>query len=255
LLPMSAEPIKAFAAASFLLLVNWTTPVAVAQTAPQNQYLPLSNYLPALDVAPPRLLRIEPDGPKNTSDYFAQVMLGTTNRIFKFNAMPIPVYIQPNQPGYVSACNKALETWEIRTNSMIKFAPVGSQPQARISIIWSHLGMPADPSSTEFGAHTITEWKVKTGGMFPGNTQRTGTVTPQIVEVNLDVIEARKPEQQLPLLQNLITHELGHAIGIIGHSPERGDMMYTETDEFSRISQRDLNTLQKIYSRKCDFPL
>ncbi|CAN5448261.1 hypothetical protein BH10CYA1_BH10CYA1_44730 [soil metagenome] len=225
---------------------------ASAQTPVQNQYLPLSSYLPTLDVTPPHFLRIEQDGVRNTSDFFDQVMLATSNRIFRFNTMPIPVFIQPNQSGYVTAVRKALETWENRTNSMIKFVPAASQQQARITVIWSHLGIPADKSVTEFGAHTITEWKVKTG---PFASQKTGAVNPQIIEVNLDVIDPRDPDHKLPLLQNLLTHELGHAIGLMGHSPDRGDMMYKDTDEYSRISQRDLNTLQKIYFRKCDFPM
>lgn len=232
-------------------LASILTISALAQTPARNQYLPL-NYLPALDVTPPHFLRIEQEGVRNTSDFFDQVMLATSNRIFRFNMMPIPVLIQSNQPSYVSAVRKALETWENRTNGMIKFVPAASQQQARITVIWSHLGIPTDRSVTEFGAHTITEWKVKTG---PFASQKTGTVNPQIIEVNLDVIDPRDADHKLPLLQNLVTHELGHAIGLMGHSPERGDMMFKDTDEYSRISQRDLNTLQKIYSRKCDFPL
>ncbi len=66
--------------------------VAASAQAPQNQYLPLSNYLPTLDVTPPHFLRIEQDGVKNTSDFFDQVQLATSNRIFRFNTMPIPVF-------------------------------------------------------------------------------------------------------------------------------------------------------------------
>lgn len=232
-------------------LASILTSSALAQAPARNQYLPL-NYLPALDVTPPHFLRIEQDGVRNTSDFFDQVMLATSNRIFRFNVMPIPVFIQSNQPSYVGAVRKALDTWENRTNGMIKFVPAADKQQARITVIWSHLGIPTDRSVTEFGAHTITEWKVKTG---PFASQKTGTVNPQIIEVNLDVIDPRDADHKLPLLQNLVTHELGHAIGLMGHSPERGDMMFKDTDEYSRISQRDLNTLQKIYSRKCDFPL
>lgn len=230
-------------------------PVESQPTADSNfsvpTYLPL-NYVPTRDVTPPRFLRIEPDGVKNTSDYFDQIMVATNNRVFRFNKLPIPVFIEPNQPDYVSAIAKALATWQLRTGGAIRFVPAQNRANARITVIWSHLGLPADPSSTEFGAHTITEWTVKTG---PFSSQKTGSVKPQIIEVNQDVIDARSVEHRVPLLQNLVTHELGHAIGLIGHSTERGDMMFRETDEFSRISQRDLNTLQKIYSRNCDFPL
>lgn len=252
---MSVETLKRTIGSFILSSACFSGAPAISQTAAQNQHLPLSNYLPSLDLVPPHFKRIEQDGSKSRSDYFDQIMLGTSNRIFRFNAVPIPIFIQANQPAYVEACAKALQTWEGRTNAMIKFAQVGSQTQSRISIIWSHLGIPADRSSTEFGAHTITEWKVKTGGVFPLSWQKTGTVAPQIIEVNLDVIDAREPEHRLLLLQNIVTHELGHALGLIGHSQDRGDMMFKDTDEYSRVSQRDLNTLQKIYSRKSDFAL
>lgn len=248
---MSAKNTGRLSCILFFLIAS-TSVCAVAQGPGQSQYFPVWQYLPSLDVTPPHFLRIEQDGVRNDSDFFDQVMLATSNRIFRFETMPIPYFIETAPPDYVDAVKKALQTWETRTNSMIKFVPVASQQQARITIIWSHMGIPADRNATEFGAHTITEWKVKTG---PFASQKTGTVKPQYIEVNLDVIDPRDADHKLPLLQNLVTHELGHALGLMGHSPDRGDMMFRDTDEYSRISQRDLNTLRKIYSRKCDFPL
>lgn len=250
---MSAKKAGCLVVCLIMIGVGLAGSLAVsAQGTGPNQYFPVSNYLPPLDVMPPQFLRIEPDGVRNTSDFFDQVMLATSNRIFRFNTMPIPVFIDPAPADYVGAVEKALQTWETRTNSMIRFVRAPSQQQARITVIWSHMGIPADRSATEFGAHTITEWKVKTGAFA---SQKTGTVKPQYIEVNLDVIEPRDADHKLPLLQNLVTHELGHALGVMGHSPQRGDMMFRDTDEYSRISQRDLNTLQKIYSSKCVFPL
>ncbi|HEY9677209.1 MAG TPA: matrixin family metalloprotease [Drouetiella sp.] len=214
------------------------------------------SYLPSLDVSPPRFLRLPAANVAvDTSDYFAEVMKATNNRIFRFNRMPIPYYIQPTSQDYVVAAQKAVEAWQSRTNSAFKFVRVPNQQQARISIVWSHLGLPKDPSNTEFGAHTITEWTAGGGNIFGNDSAKKGTVKPQTIQVNLDVIEVREKDRQVPLLQNLLTHEFGHAIGIIGHSTQRGDMMFPNTDEYSRISQRDLNTLQKIYARECDFPL
>ncbi len=253
LMPLFASSSDAlFQGAAWAQSVALPQRAVLAQSSGQNQYFPLSQYLPSLDVTPPRFLRIELDGVQNNSDFFDQVMLATSNRVFRFTSMPIPVFIDPAPADYIAAVKRAFQTWETRTNSMIRFAPAADRQQARITVIWSHMGIPADRSATEFGAHTITEWTVKTG---PFASQKTGTVKPQYIEVNLDVIDPRDADHKLPLLQNLVTHELEHAIGLMGHSPDRGDMMYRDTDEYSRISQRDLNTLQKIYSRKCDFPL
>jgi Predicted Zn-dependent protease len=81
------------------------------------------------------------------------------------------------------------------------------------------------------------------------------TVPPQEIEVNLDLIYSKVPEARFLLTKNIIAHELGHALGLLGHSPDKGDLMYSITDEHSRLSQRDLNTLQKLYQKKVDVPL
>jgi predicted Zn-dependent protease len=76
-----------------------------------------------------------------------------------------------------------------------------------------------------------------------------------VIEVNLDVLYGHDNEVRLLLLKNIATHELGHALGMLGHSKQEGDMMFDVTDEHSRLSQRDINTLSRLYQRKADIPL
>ena len=51
-------------------------------------------------------------------------------------------------------------------------------------------------------------------------------------------------------LSATVRHELGHALGIWGHSPEASDALYfSQVSQPPPISRRDLNTLKKIYQQ------
>ena len=52
-------------------------------------------------------------------------------------------------------------------------------------------------------------------------------------------------------LYSIILHEIGHAIGLSGHSKSKGDIMFFSTATYLNgegiISNRDKNTVKKIY--------
>ncbi len=58
-----------------------------------------------------------------------------------------------------------------------------------------------------------------------------------------------------PCFEETLLHELTHALGIAVHSPDAGDIMYfQQTCGPGRYSQRDLNTLQALYSAPAFYP-
>ena len=44
-------------------------------------------------------------------------------------------------------------------------------------------------------------------------------------------------------------HEIGHALGIMNHSGNRGDIMFHDVSTYRKgsVSNRDINTIKKIY--------
>ena len=58
------------------------------------------------------------------------------------------------------------------------------------------------------------------------------------------------PNQSFEYLKATARHELGHALGIWGHSPTPDDVLYfSQVQTPPSISARDINTLKKIYQQ------
>lgn len=59
-----------------------------------------------------------------------------------------------------------------------------------------------------------------------------------------------RPDQSQGYIEGALRHELGHALGLWGHSPEAGDVMYfSQTASPARLSDRDIRTLQRLYAQ------
>ncbi len=228
------------------------------------------NLLPLTNVLPPQFVRIAPYGSAPIdSDYSADIMNATKNRVLRFKNMPVKVYITPfPEPGFTEACIKGFDEWENRTNGLVAFLRVDDPDQARVRVVWKRMGSQGNSKDCMLGAQTITRWQAKrqtpmgvipvSGIPVPIFIPRIGaqySVEPQIIEVNLDLVYSRDRDIRLLVLKNVVTHELGHALGLLGHSPMRADLMFAETDETSRLSPRDINTIKKLYQMKVDIPL
>jgi hypothetical protein len=221
--------------------------------------------MPPVDLQPPHFVRIDEDkdsGP-DRSDYLSGILKDNDERVFRYKTMPIKIYIQPIAAGLVQSCLAACRMWETRSQGLVRFIQVDDPSEARIKVEWVHQGINPEPGSSA-GAHTMMKWQYKTGpslktlpvvGLPVPTVGRKFTVPAQIIEINLDPVAERVSEQQPILVRNIALHELGHALGLIGHSPSRSDIMYKDTDEYSRISDRDLNTLRRLYRMKVDVPL
>ncbi|HBG48612.1 MAG TPA: hypothetical protein DDW90_03740 [Cyanobacteria bacterium UBA9971] len=66
------------------------------------------------------------------------------------------------------------------------------------------------------------------------------------IKINTDCTAGMTKEQSIEKIKQIATHQLGHSIGIYGHSPDANDIMYSNFS-VNKLSDRDKNTIKEIY--------
>jgi len=176
----------------------------------------------------------------NPEDYFDEAIGNNPVRWNKEN-IPIKIFISDGsgkrgyKQSYAAELQNALKAWEDASNGLIKFTQVDKQDQASIVFLWSD--NPKDVSNPAEGGEAL---------LRPlGNN----LAAVRITVLTIDIDQGMHLNDQL--IRLICTHELGHALGIAGHSPSPNDIMYSSLPldyERLKVSQRDAKTLRKLYS-------
>ena len=181
--------------------------------------------------------------------YFEQIKPHAVGYLI-WSDFPIKVYLQPLEsdlsPSALSdfkqwqqAAQIAIKTW----NSYLPMIEIEEEEEADILIYRRHpkLTTEIDPAT---GLYKLQRLKAATTSIkfYLSNSEPSQLKHRMTIEVN--------PHQTFDYLVSNITHELGHALGIWGHSNNPNDVMYSaHTKDIPRLSIRDINTLKKIYQQ------
>lgn len=184
-------------------------------------------------------------GVSTSSDYFSYASHEGTLR-WPANKSTIKVYIasgnglQGFKDEYIGFLTDSFKQWETACQGKVQFQFAKSAAGADIECAWTDDATKV-PSTLEGGETNISRG---------GNSISHATIT----------ILTKGPSADSPLSPNqfrvVCLHQIGHALGLSGHSPKPQDVMFCSLPPASSkmsISPRDSATIQKLYTSTVSF--
>ncbi|NDJ16531.1 matrixin family metalloprotease [Myxacorys almedinensis] len=203
----------------FLLLILCP---AISEALPAAQTHPL----------PPRLAQWHDRA--NRGDYFERVEK-TTPGYLVWSEFPVKVYVdggreEARSQVWDDAVRQAVDEW----SAYLPLQTVTQAQQADIAIVRAAPPLKFPPTQRVRSAETRFELYTKG--------------SPAILYHRCSIFI--QPSQADIYLVAAARHELGHALGIWGHSPVETDALYfSQVRDPLPISERDVNTLKRVYQQ------
>ena len=245
MIPRWSLKIKLIAIATTLSLIILNHNVLKAEQKSNN---PGGSFLPPAKVHPLPISLAQWEDKNNQKDYFTQIEPTPLGYLI-WSQFPIKVYLtQPTelldnsasslrQQQWLTAVRKAIAEWnlylplqEIDDPELADIIMARSTPEREVKF---------NPAT---GLYDIPRAiAAQTSYQFYWQDQK-------ILSHRMTVKVS--PNLSQPAILAATRHELGHALGIWGHSPDLNDALYfSQVRDFPPISARDINTLKKIYQQ------
>jgi len=203
-----------------------------------------SNTLPPEVVVPGKQLGLSPSDRANADienivksiplkpgagDYFAAINKFTAGSVARWTSFPVLVHLPQGSP---SNWQKTLEDAVGNWGRYIPVRAAAPSETSDIEIAWINHLPPRTLGQTNleiFNGHMrVTVYLLRPSYYLPNTSEK--------------------------VLRKAAEHEVGHAIGIFGHSTDPADLMYPmenaspkDSAKYGGITSRDLNTLRRIY--------
>ena len=169
------------------------------------------------------------------------------NELLRWNTKTFPLKVKINVPistpdYYRIEIEKAFTDWSIKTG-FLKFKFVDGN---KADIIINFNPLPDDICQDGICKYVVAYTTPK----ISGKILKSMTITMYDKDANGNYFSDKE-------LYNTVLHEIGHALGIMGHSYSSDDLMYISTkpeanltryrSDFQYISEEDLNTINLLY--------
>jgi predicted Zn-dependent protease len=233
-----------------VLITNFRNIPSLAQSVPD---LNLDSKLPPLKShsLPDSLDKWQ--GAQNTSDYFDKVK-STPLGYLVWSQFPVKIYLEkysekPQNTAQMTSGDRRFQAWTIAVRKAIAewnvYLPLLEVVDPKIADITILRSQPArkvklNPETGLYDLPRAMAAQTNYEFYLPENS----SVIAHRMKIQIN------PSSAGESLLVTVRHELGHALGIWGHSPEEKDALYySQVRDPMPISERDINTLKKIYQQ------
>lgn len=174
----------------------------------------------------------------NSGDYFSQITLTQVGYLV-WSRFPLQVYVEPpkavsgNQAeSWVNTVLEAVQEWKVYLPMVVVEKP----EDVDIAIVRK-----APPLQTSANNNIPRARSAQT-------TYKLYVSKNNLLSHSFTILLS--PSQTGNYLTSAARHELGHALGIWGHSPLQSDALYfSQVRNPAKISPRDVNTLKRVYEQ------
>lgn len=201
-----------------------------------------------------------------THDYFDSITLFSDGKITRFTQMPIQVYITQviKESPYLPELRYAMQEWENAVEGLIRFEEIETSENADIRVSSGENNL-ITYYDTRLGSAELTWRNDSTQFVYSSNTlkqnnetavnqdeQNRSSKSKEGMDFSVEIILLLEDggtidELSQEEMRTVCLHELGHALGLWGHSPYYNDINHA-TATVQHLSKRDINTLVKLYS-------
>ncbi len=186
--------------------------------------------------------------PPNGEDYLDEVSENGKFVRWALTKMPLRLYIEQSpqgirnfQPAFVNQIRLAMDVWVKALEHQLSYTIVYDKEEADIAVSWIN--------SIDTRGH-------ETDG---GTAYTAGLTLPRIrndelwdMDVKIATFDIQGKPQKTEIIYAVAIHELGHALGLLGHSDSSEDIMYAQNQNVTMPSRRDINTIRKLYMAVAD---
>jgi tetratricopeptide (TPR) repeat protein len=182
------------------------------------------------------------------SDYLDKIRESGRLIRWSLRTMPLKVYVEERpvdirnfQPAFASSVRKALDVWTTALDHQLGYQLTTLPEEADIRVFWTN-------RLDTRGSHGDGTTAYTAGIMLPKiRDNQIDYMTVQIATFDI-AGHPQTPEN----IYAVAIHEIGHSLGLMGHSDNPADIMYGQNKHVLKLSKRDINTFRRLYSSKPD---